>query len=149
MQDAYDYIEAHATETVDQLARLCRQASVSAQALGIKEMARLLVEVLREKGLDSQLHPTGGNPIVTARLQGSGSRTLLFYDHYDVQPPEPLEKWTTPPFEPTVRDGKLFARGATDNKGNIDLRHLIEGAKYMATIMMRFGEPGATTSTAH
>jgi acetylornithine deacetylase/succinyl-diaminopimelate desuccinylase-like protein len=119
MQDVYDYIEAHATDTVEQLARLCRQPSVSAQALGIHDMARLLVEVLREKGFDSQLHPTGGNPLVTARLQGSGPRTLLFYNHYDVQPPEPLEKWTTPPFEPTVRDGKLFARGATDNKGNI------------------------------
>jgi acetylornithine deacetylase/succinyl-diaminopimelate desuccinylase-like protein len=65
---------------------------------------------------------TPGNPVVVGRLSGRSPRTLLFYNHYDVQPPEPLEEWTTPPFEPTIRDEKLFARGVGDDKGEITAR---------------------------
>ncbi|MEP6776759.1 MAG: M20/M25/M40 family metallo-hydrolase, partial [Chloroflexota bacterium] len=63
-----------------------------------------------------QQFETEGNPIVVGRATGKSERTLLFYNHYDVQPPEPLDLWTSPPFEPEVRDGTLYARGAKDDK---------------------------------
>ena len=76
---------------------------------------------MRELGITARLMPTTtGVPMVVGELRSPrATRTLLFYNHYDVQPAEPLDGWDTPPFEPTVRDGCVFARGATDNKGNI------------------------------
>lgn len=72
------------------------------------------------------LDDLGGNPVVYAEFAagegGRSDRTLLFYNHYDVQPPEPVEEWTSPPFEPTERDGKLYARGVADNKGDLVAR---------------------------
>jgi acetylornithine deacetylase/succinyl-diaminopimelate desuccinylase-like protein len=80
---------------------------------------------LRAIGLESKVHPTGGHPIVIGRNQHvAGRRTVMIYGHYDVQPVDPLGEWTTPPFEPVVRDGVLFARGSTDNKGQI-LAHIL------------------------
>lgn len=80
---------------------------------------------LRSLGLDSKVHPTAGHPIVVAKNQHTpGRRTVMIYGHYDVQPVDPVEEWTTPPFEPTVRDGVLYARGSTDNKGQI-LAHIL------------------------
>jgi acetylornithine deacetylase/succinyl-diaminopimelate desuccinylase-like protein len=69
-----------------------------------------------------RIFPTAGAPVVVGRMNGRSARTLLFYNHYDVQPPEPLELWTSPPFEPTVRDGTLYARGAKDDKGELVAR---------------------------
>lgn len=124
MNDIFSYIDHHSQETVDLLARLCRQPSISAQRVGLQEMAHLVRDVLTETGFETRLEPTcTGVPIVYGELKSPGAeRTLLFYNHYDVQPPEPLDLWTNPPFEPTVRDGCLYARGATDNKGNIASR---------------------------
>lgn len=69
-------------------------------------------------GLESEIHPTAGHPVVIGRNQHrSGRPTVLIYGHYDVQPVDPLELWDSPPFEPVVKDGKIWARGATDNKG--------------------------------
>ena len=117
-------IDADAQSTVDLLLRLCRQPSISAQRIGLPEMATLVQTVLEETGFEARQEPTNtGVPLVYGELRAPGAtRTLLIYNHYDVQPPEPLEKWTTPPFEPTIRDGRVFARGATDNKGNIASR---------------------------
>src|SRR5205085_6709940 len=68
----------------------------------------------------AEVIPTAGHPVVYAEWLGApGQPTALLYGHYDVQPPEPLELWTTPPFEPTLRDGKLYARGACDDKGQV------------------------------
>ena len=121
LQDVFTAIDADAAGTVDLLVRLCRQPSISAQRVGLPEMATLVEQVLRETGFEARQLPTStGVPLVYGELRSPGAeRTLLIYNHYDVQPPEPLEEWVTPPFEPTVRDGRVFARGATDNKGNI------------------------------
>lgn len=121
MQDVYAYIDTHAQKAVDLLVRLCRQPSISAQRVGLDEMATLMADVLRESGFEARLEPTKtGVALVYGELTSPGAaRTLLLYNHYDVQPPEPLDQWHTPPFEPDVREGKVFARGATDNKGNI------------------------------
>ncbi len=116
------HIEQHLNDSIAELSRLCAQPSVSAQGIGIPECAELVAGMLRARGFSAQIHPTRGHPIVTADIQGKQNKTLLFYNHYDVQPPEPLELWESPPFTPTVRDGKLFARGVSDDKGHIMAR---------------------------
>jgi acetylornithine deacetylase/succinyl-diaminopimelate desuccinylase-like protein len=91
----------------------------------LEDCARWLVQKLTNIGLETQLVPTRGHPIVWARNKHQpGRRTVLIYGHYDVQPPDPLELWDSPPFEPVLKDGYVFARGATDNKGQI-LSHII------------------------
>ncbi|MFQ5861279.1 MAG: M20/M25/M40 family metallo-hydrolase, partial [Dehalococcoidia bacterium] len=118
------FVEAHLEETVEELRLLCRQPSVSAQRWGIEECARLVKELLEGAGLTAQLLPTPaeGYPLVYGELRGRSPRTVLFYNHYDVQPPDPLEEWTSPPFEPALRDGHLYARGVSDDKGHIIAR---------------------------
>lgn len=117
MQAFHAYLDAHHDVFLEELKRYLRQPSVAAQSWGMPEMAQLAQERLRARGFATQILPTAGHPVVYGEL-GEGSKTLLIYDHYDVQPPEPLELWETPAFEPTVRDGKLFARGVADNKGD-------------------------------
>jgi acetylornithine deacetylase/succinyl-diaminopimelate desuccinylase-like protein len=91
----------------------------------LEDCARWLVNKLTGIGLETQLVPTRGHPIVWARNKHqSGRRTVLIYGHYDVQPPDPLELWDSPPFEPVLKNGYVFARGATDNKGQI-LAHIL------------------------
>jgi acetylornithine deacetylase/succinyl-diaminopimelate desuccinylase-like protein len=114
-----DYIETHLEETFADLARLIAQPSVSAQRLGIDECAALVAELLEARGFDAEVVPSAGYPVVLAAADGAGERTLLCYNHYDVQPPEPLELWHSPPFELSRRDGKLFARGVADDKGEL------------------------------
>ena len=90
-----------------------RKAAVSA-------CADWLAAHLQSIGLSSEVRPTPGHPVVLARnVHKAGRPTVLIYGHYDVQPEEPLAAWTTPPFEPQIRNGVLFARGAADNKGQI------------------------------
>ncbi len=116
------YIEAHMDESIAELSRLCAQPSVSASGEGVRECAELVAEMIRARGFDVQLIETPGQPVVVGKAQGKSPRTFLFYNHYDVQPPEPLELWDSPPFEPTLRDGKLYARGVADDKGEIVAR---------------------------
>jgi acetylornithine deacetylase/succinyl-diaminopimelate desuccinylase-like protein len=90
----------------------------------VSECAQWLSEKLRGIGLETKLVPTSGHPVVWARNKHQpGRRTVLIYGHYDVQPPDPLELWDSPPFEPVLKNGYVFARGATDNKGQI-LSHI-------------------------
>ena len=109
-------------ESLAELARLCAQPSVSASGQGIPECAALVGEMLRQRGFTVQTIATAGHPVVFGERPGRSDRRLLLYNHYDVQPPEPLELWTTPPFEPTIRDGKMYARGVSDDKGHIASR---------------------------
>jgi acetylornithine deacetylase/succinyl-diaminopimelate desuccinylase-like protein len=116
------HIEASRQRYLDELFELLRMPSIAAQGVGIEETAALVARRLERLGADVQvLRLPGAAPVVYGSL-GQGQRTLLIYDHYDVQPPEPLELWQTPAFEPAVRDGKLYARGVADNKGNLMLR---------------------------
>ncbi|MBF8284501.1 MAG: peptidase M20, partial [Anaerolineales bacterium] len=117
MQPFYDYLDSHHDQFLAELMRYLRQPSVAAQNLGMTEMAALAKERLEARGFNVQILPTDGHPVVYGEL-GNGPRTLLIYDHYDVQPAEPLDLWESPPFEPTVRDGNLYARGVADNKGD-------------------------------
>jgi acetylornithine deacetylase/succinyl-diaminopimelate desuccinylase-like protein len=116
------HIADHLDVSLAELVRLCAQPSVSAQGLGIQECAELVAAMLRHRGFAVEIIPTAGHPIVYGEVAGTSERTLLLYNHYDVQPPEPLELWDSPPFEPTFRDGKLYARGVSDDKGHIMCR---------------------------
>lgn len=124
MQKLYQYIDDHAERGLQLLERLVAQPSVSAQNLGLPEMAQLAAQAMRDYGLTNvQLLPTkGGPPVVFGERKGTSDKTLLLYCHYDVQPAEPLALWESPPFEPTRRDGRLFGRGANDDKGDIASR---------------------------
>lgn len=119
MQKVDKYIEENLDQSIKELSKLCAQPSVAAQKWGMEECANLVAESLAARGFAVQILPTGGSPVVFGERKGRVDRTLIVYDHYDVQPPEPLELWETPPFEPTIRGGRLFARGVADNKGNL------------------------------
>jgi len=117
------YLEAHDADARDLLVRLCRQPSVSAQHLGMGEMAALVEQLLAAAGFTTERFAVpDAPPIIFGERKGRSPYTLLLYNHYDVQPPEPFELWDSPPFEPTIRDGKLFAHGASDNKSEIAAR---------------------------
>jgi acetylornithine deacetylase/succinyl-diaminopimelate desuccinylase-like protein len=110
----------------DELFELLRIPSVSARSEHNADTARAaewVARSLREAGLKATVHPTPGHPVVVGEWRGAGDKapTVLAYGHYDVQPAEPLELWDTPPFEPTVRSGKIFARGSVDDKGQLFL----------------------------
>jgi acetylornithine deacetylase/succinyl-diaminopimelate desuccinylase-like protein len=109
---------------LDRLKEFLRFPSVSTDSShknDVRACARWLRELYQEAGLRGELVETQGNPVVLARTEPAdpAKKTLLIYGHYDVQPEDPVELWETPPFEPTVRDGKIYARGAVDNKGQI------------------------------
>ncbi|CAN5404322.1 dipeptidase [soil metagenome] len=94
-----------------------------AEKLG--ECAHWLVEKLNGIGLEAQLVSTPGHPVVWAKNKHQpGRKTVMLYGHYDVQPPDPLELWDSPPFDPVLKNGYVYARGATDNKGQI-LAHIL------------------------
>ncbi|MDQ3655048.1 MAG: M20/M25/M40 family metallo-hydrolase [Chloroflexota bacterium] len=115
--DVLAAIDAQRDETMADLLRLIAQPSISAQNIGVRECAALEMELLRKAGLEPHLLETAGHPMVYAEwLEAPGKPTVLFYGHYDVQPPDPLELWVSPPFEPEIRDGRIYGRGVADNK---------------------------------
>jgi acetylornithine deacetylase/succinyl-diaminopimelate desuccinylase-like protein len=92
----------------------------SRHAVDVRACAEWLLGKLTAMGLDAQVHETPKHPVVTARnAHVEGRRTVLIYGHYDVQPVDPLNLWVTDPFEPVIKDGRIWARGATDNKGQM------------------------------
>ncbi len=122
MDDVLAYVDQHLEETVTRLQAFCRQPSIAAQGVGMVEMAELVRRTLEEASAQVEWVPTTSYPVVLGRFAGTGSRTLMFYNHYDVQPPEPLELWDSPPFAAEIRGGHLYARGVADNKGNLVAR---------------------------
>ena len=113
LEDYYSFLRFPSVSTDDQYKKK------------LEDCARWLVNKLTAIGLETQLVPTKGHPIVWAHNKHTaGRRTVLIYGHYDVQPPDPLALWDSPPFEPVLKNGYVFARGATDNKGQI-LAHIL------------------------
>lgn len=128
LESVDEYLETHLTDSLAELSRLCAQPSIAAQRVGLEACAELVAGMLHARGFTVQIHATGGAPVVYAEREGRSDRTLLFYNHYDVQPAEPLDLWDTPPFEPTHINGKIFARGVSDNKGHFASRlHALDG----------------------
>jgi acetylornithine deacetylase/succinyl-diaminopimelate desuccinylase-like protein len=131
MQAILSYLKKNQQRFIKELCEYVRFPSISAQSqhrTDLQACAEWLVAHCESIGLESELCPTQGNPVVIARTprgrsNGAPRRHFLVYGHYDVQPPEPFDLWKTPPFEPRIRRGALFARGSTDNKGQ-HLAHL-------------------------
>ncbi len=117
-----DHIEQNLEARMAELGQLCAIPSVSARHQAVEECADLVAEMLGRRGIHAQSLPSAGHPVVVGHADGRSGRTMLFYNHYDVQPPEPLELWESPPFEATIRDGRLYARGAKDDKGELVAR---------------------------
>ena len=137
MSKVQQYIDDNIETFKDQLFQLLRIESISTDSSKkgeVKKAAKFLAGHLEEVGLDEvKLHETDGHPIVTAqKIVDPDLPTVLIYGHYDVQPPDPEELWETPPFEPTVKDGRVYARGASDDKGQ-SFTHVKSVAAYLQT----------------
>ncbi|MBN1147025.1 MAG: M20/M25/M40 family metallo-hydrolase [Anaerolineales bacterium] len=118
LSSEFAYIDQNRQAFIERLSDYLRRPSISAHGEGIGETANYLVAWLERLGMDARLAPTQGWPMVLGkRMDAPSKTTVLLYGHYDVQPPDPLEAWGSPPFEPTIRDGRLYARGVGDNKG--------------------------------
>jgi acetylornithine deacetylase/succinyl-diaminopimelate desuccinylase-like protein len=119
-----NYIETHKDRMLDELMEVLRIPSVSADPKykgDVEKTAQWMAEKLRASGADDvEVFPTDGHPIVFGqKLIDPSKPTVLVYGHYDVQPADPVELWTSPPFEPVIKDGKIYARGACDDKGQV------------------------------
>ncbi len=124
MDQIVDYINLHRDRYVEELKQYLSIPSISAlpqHADDVRRAAEWTATAITEAGLENvRLLETPGNPVVYGEwLHAPGKPTILYYGHYDVQPVDPVNLWTSPPFEPTVRDGEIFARGAADDKGQV------------------------------
>ncbi len=114
----YNHIHENRENFIQRLIEYVRHPSISAHDIGIREVAEILIEMLTELGMETTSLPTARHPMVLGRWEKSpDAPTVLLYGHYDVQPPDPLDEWISPPFEPVIRDGRIYARGIGDNKG--------------------------------
>jgi acetylornithine deacetylase/succinyl-diaminopimelate desuccinylase-like protein len=132
------YVESNLSRFAKDVMRLVSQPSVSARREGIEECAALTEKMLKEIGAETRiLKDAGFAPLVYGEIKShKSSKTLLFYNHYDVQPEEPLELWKSPPFKPEIREGRIYGRGASDDKGE-----LVSRLKLIETYMKVQGEP--------
>ncbi|HEV2853304.1 MAG TPA: dipeptidase [Thermoanaerobaculia bacterium] len=124
--DLDNFFHSNAARIQDELFDFLRIPSVSTRAehrADVQRAADWLAQSMRSAGLSAEIHLTAGHPVVLGEWRGAapGAPTVLIYGHYDVQPAEPLDLWTSPAFEPAVRDGRIYARGATDDKGQLFL----------------------------
>jgi acetylornithine deacetylase/succinyl-diaminopimelate desuccinylase-like protein len=122
---AWNYVDQKSGKFVDELIRLARQPSVSAQNLGLKECAELVRSMMESLGIKTEMVSITDAPQVVygeLRSNEKNARTLVIYNHYDVRPAEPLSEWRTEPFKPQVADGKIYGRGVGDDKGEIVAR---------------------------
>lgn len=114
----FRHVDEHQEDFVARLMAYVSRPSISAEDVGIAETADWLLSVLTGLGMEAQLLPSGGHPFVYGRRQDRpGATTVMFYGHYDVQPVDPLHLWNSPPFEPEIRNGRIYGRGVGDNKG--------------------------------
>jgi succinyl-diaminopimelate desuccinylase len=136
MTDLQRYLEQHRQQFENELGEFLRIPSVSADSAcreAMHQAAAWVEAQLRRLGLATEILATARHPVVYAESAPvPGAPTVLVYGHYDVQPPDPLGEWISPPFEPTVRDGNLYARGATDDKGQL-LTHIKSVEAWLAT----------------
>ena len=134
MSDIQNYIEDHKDRFVDELVDLLKMPSISADSAykeDIIRSAEFIRDKLTEAGADNaQLLETKGYPVVYAdKIIDDSLPTVVVYGHYDVQPPDPMDLWNSPPFEPVIQDGKIYARGACDDKGQVYMH--VKAFEYM------------------
>jgi acetylornithine deacetylase/succinyl-diaminopimelate desuccinylase-like protein len=131
IERVHAYIDEHREEALATLVRLVRQPSISAQNVGVRECAQLLAGILTDYRIPARVIDTPTQPVVYGNLvRDPKAFALICYGHYDVQPPEPLELWQSPPFEPQVRDGRIYGRGVGDNKGQL-LAHVLAARAWL------------------
>ncbi|MBD5069557.1 MAG: M20/M25/M40 family metallo-hydrolase [Lactobacillus sp.] len=120
-------IEKYLTKNLADYYDFLRLKTIAAQNIGIEPTSAWLLEKFKQLGATrvEKWHDFGGNPVVFAEFNANKDKTVLFYNHYDTQPAEPLARWTSDPFEPVIREGKLFARGVSDDKGELIARLLL------------------------
>jgi acetylornithine deacetylase/succinyl-diaminopimelate desuccinylase-like protein len=116
------WLESRLDASLAELSTLVAEPSIAAQGTGMEACAARVTEMLRTRGFTVAAIEAGGPPVLVAERKGASPRTLLVYNHYDVQPPEPLDLWTSPPFVATRRDGRLYGRGVSDDKGHLVAR---------------------------
>jgi acetylornithine deacetylase/succinyl-diaminopimelate desuccinylase-like protein len=149
MSDFHSYIDSNMARFRDELFEFLRIPSVSARSEHNADTARAaewIAGKARELGMTVNVHATKGHPIVVAEYRNAGADapTILIYGHYDVQPVEPLELWSSKPFEPEVREGKIYARGSVDDKGQLYLHvkaaeaHIKTAGKLPVNVVMVF-----------
>jgi acetylornithine deacetylase/succinyl-diaminopimelate desuccinylase-like protein len=132
-----DYIHDNQDRFLKDIARLVAQPSVSAKNEGIEDCALLVKKMIEEIGGTARLLKLEGAPsLVYGEVPSTSAKTILFYNHYDVQPVEPLELWKSPPFQPEIRDGRMYGRGVSDDKGQ-----LVARLKLIESYMKVKGEP--------
>jgi acetylornithine deacetylase/succinyl-diaminopimelate desuccinylase-like protein len=118
MNDISRYVSTHTDRFIEELCDYLTKPSISARGEGLDECAIHIAKSMESIGIATQILPTDGFPVVYGDTgPEEAENTLLLYGHYDVQPPEPLEEWITPPFSPSIRKGRIYARGSGDNKG--------------------------------
>jgi acetylornithine deacetylase/succinyl-diaminopimelate desuccinylase-like protein len=137
MKAVLDYLHANQSRFVNELCEFLRFPSISTQSQhrpDLEACAQWLMEHCRKIGLEAEICPTAGHPVVLAHTPRTAGRRphFLVYGHYDVQPPEPFDLWNTPPFEPTIRGRTLVARGSSDDKGQL-FAHLKAVEAYLKT----------------
>ncbi|MEX2283187.1 MAG: dipeptidase [Gemmatimonadota bacterium] len=136
MADVHGYIDQNLERFRSELFEFLRMPSVSARsehAADVRKAADWFADKCKAVGLETRVYDTPGHPIVLTEWRGApGAPTVLVYGHYDVQPVEPLDLWTSPPFEPVVRDGRIYGRGSVDDKGQLYL-HLKAIEAHMRT----------------
>jgi acetylornithine deacetylase/succinyl-diaminopimelate desuccinylase-like protein len=132
------YVKDNMGRFAQEIMRLAAQPSVSARHEGIEECAAMVEAMLREIGATTRvLRVEGAAPLVYGELKSTRSKkTVMFYNHYDVQPEEPLDLWKSPPFKPEIRDGRIYGRGVSDDKGE-----LVSRLKLAEAFVKTAGEP--------
>ncbi|MGH9218116.1 MAG: M20/M25/M40 family metallo-hydrolase [Vicinamibacterales bacterium] len=124
MDKVVDFINVNRDRYIDEMKRYLAIPSISAlpeHKGDVRKCAEWTADEMRRIGLQNvRLEETPGHPVVYGEWLGAaGAPTILFYGHYDVQPVDPLHLWTSPPFEATIRDGEIYARGSADDKGQV------------------------------
>lgn len=122
MEKLFQYIDQNRERYIAQLQKLCHQPSIAAQGIGLEETAQLVMGMLKDLGAEVRPVPVEGGPQVVYGVLGQGKKTMTYYDHYDVQPPDPLELWKSDPFAAEIRNGYMYGRGVADNKGDLVAR---------------------------
>ncbi len=151
---AYAFVDEHQNDIALEMKKLLDVKSVSMTHDGIEECAAFVRDMCREAGIEAEVYPTSGHPVVIGHVDSpvEGAPTLLIYGHYDVMPEGPLELWDTDPYDAVIKDGRIWGRGSSDNKGQffchikaqeiyrkfcgdvpVNLRYIFEGEEEMAS----------------
>ena len=134
IKEVHEHIDQNREKDLNTLIELVRIPSIASRGIGVEEACSYIVDMLEGLGVKTEVFPTKGAPVIFGHIETEipGAKTVMFYGHYDVQPPEPLDKWLSDPFEPDIRDGRIYGRGVGDNQGQF-LAHILALRSYLAT----------------